>query len=99
MLEQNVFAQSKGGSVKKFLPKIMGLVFVVVSLALLVYIITVFHEPEGKTIPNSITIAELRDEIKKGRPFYLNIDNEKRLRFLPDAHKWWISEKSRQRSK
>jgi len=75
---------------------ITTLIFLVASLG---YFWRMYQEPEGKVNPNTITISELRDEIKKGQPFYLNIDNEKRLRFHPNGYKWWISETLRQQSK
>lgn len=66
-------------------------VIIFISLILL----TNLQLPDKGASASSITISELKDEIKKGREFYLNIDENTRLRFKPNKSTWWITETRR----
>jgi len=70
------------------------LIFIFV-LFLLIFFLKDNFTQDPKVLQCSITIEELRDEIKKGRAFNLDIDGVSYLRFKPNTKTWWISEVKR----
>jgi len=80
----------------KCLKEFLFIFFVLGALLVpLTFIMITLKASEGRATPNTITIAELRDEIKKGQGFYLNIDSKKQLRFKPAKYCWQIVEVKR----
>lgn len=57
-----------------------------------------FNNDNPQVIANSITISELKDEIKKGREFYLDIDGDTLLKFNPYKSTWGIYEVKRKKN-